>query len=78
MTARLGRRTAAGGKIENAKHANRAAQWERDDLTRADFLARLADAAAIDAHMARFDQALGERTAFDEADAVQVAIDAQG
>ena len=73
----LCRGTAPFGQGEHAKDADRAAQGERDDLSRAHFLSRFEHPLAVDPDVALVDQRLGEGAAFDQPDAVEIAVDAQ-
>ena len=62
-------------KREHAEHPNAVVQWQSDDAAGTDLVARLGDAAAVDADVPGFDQRLGERAAFDQADAMKETVD---
>lgn len=68
-------RASAAGEREHPQDANAAAQRNRDHAADADQLAGFFDPLAIDAHMAGLDQCLRQGPAFDQADAVQIAVD---
>src|SRR3954463_948696 len=74
---RLRRRAAPFGQFKHAEHAHLAAQRKRNHASDADLLGRFFDPATIDADMALLDHALGDGPAFDEPDAVQIAVDPQ-
>src|SRR5439155_5095074 len=67
--------TAAAGKGYDLEHPHPPMKGDCDNAADAYLLARLLDAPAVDADVAGGDQALRGRAAFDQPDAVQIAVD---
>ena|SRR5688500_6286341 len=76
--ARLRRRPAADGQIDDAQDPDALMQRKGDGASDPDRLAGLVDALAIDAQMAAVDQPLGKGAAPHQPDAMEVAVDPQG
>jgi hypothetical protein len=74
---RFGRRSAPSGQAKDLKNADLPAKGQSDGASGADLFARFLDPLAIDADMAGLDHNLGQRAAFDQADAVKEAVDPQ-
>ena len=68
---------AAGGQGEDTEHADRVAERKGDDASGLHRLAGLLDTLAVDTDVAGVDQPLREGAALHQADAVEVAVDAQ-
>jgi hypothetical protein len=76
--ARFSGRPAALRQFDDPQDSDLAPQGQSDDASDANLLAGLEHASAIDADMTLGDDPLRERAAFDEADAVEIAVNAQG
>ncbi len=74
---RFGERAATLGKRDHLNDPDRATQGQGNDAARFDRLAWPGDALAVDPDMAGVDQALRERSALHQPDAVEVTIDPQ-
>ena len=75
MAQSFGRLSAACGEGGDAQDTDCRVQGQNDDVAGTDLLGAFEDALAVDANMPGMDQRLRGGAAFDEPDAVEIAVD---
>jgi hypothetical protein len=64
--------------LKHSKDARLAPEWKRYDTSATDLLRRFGNSSTINPDMALIDNGLSDASAFDQANAVQIAVDPQG